>query len=555
MIRTSRYGRLVSNVTPAEERRVDLSPSRGVYAGLRPDIIPDGFSPHLYNWAYDAARLTPRSGLSRSGGTIAGMQAMGIWRTSDAEGFEHAVAASELTFAVIGRSSETWSALTYQKPSTATNLPSGASVDYWQAASIYEPGADKRIVVFTNGVDIPKVVTLAASVTTYSDYTHIASHASWAKSVAAVDSRLVFFNLGDSAGNARWPQRLLWTPRGLPASMAVADGAGFVDLMDMRGVGVIVIPERDGAVLFSTQEIWKARRRIDDYAFDFYPITADRGTSYPRCVVSTPFGIVFLGDDLEVYAVVGDQVVPLGAPEQGAPSRIQTILQDETVDLQRAWAFYNPTAQRYELYYVASDTVDGFATRALWYHFPSFAWLPQRLGIELTAGAEITEGSDPGPTWDSTEATWDEMASSWDALATPGSDQYAYAFSSKGTSYRFDPLQTNDDGVAIDVVWRSPGLAQKQRDSHEQLYEVWVDAFRPSGGTMTFHVSENLGHTFLSSGYTLTLPSTEYAELFAPIHGQARAPVFEVRSTASAAPDVAGFRASLREKGRFGGAR
>ena len=61
--------------------------TNGVYAGLSPDRIPDGFSPSCQNWVYDNGQLAARSGLSRSGGTVEGLAAMGVWRVTDAEGF------------------------------------------------------------------------------------------------------------------------------------------------------------------------------------------------------------------------------------------------------------------------------------------------------------------------------------------------------------------------------------------------------------------------------------------------------------------------------------
>lgn len=558
MTRRTSFGiaRVVASATPDTDRHEAISPLGGVHAGIAPQRLAPPHSPAMRNFVLEDGLLAPRSGLSRSGGTAPG-GALGAWRFHDAEGYEHGLVASDRTFATIGRTGTTWSDLSYHPASGfAANPPSGTSRDVWRATSIYEPGADRHIVVATNGVDLPKVATLTASVTTLSDHTAFASLASSARAVTAVDSRLMFFNCADASG-ARWPQRVLWTPRGAPLSVQIADGAGFEDLMDMRGVGTAVIAERDGAVLFSDQEVWRARRRGDIYGFDFYPISKDIGAPFGRTVVSTPLGVFFLGHDLDVYVVQGDQIVPVGPEQPGTPSRIRALLQAEVADAASSWALYNRVEKRYELYYVGTDSTAGGARRALFYPLEFGVWLPQRFPIELQAGASLTDPGDPGPTWDGLSETWDDQGdSTWDAAETLGSAMYSYLVGSAGTSYRLDPAQTDDDGTVVDCRWQSHGLAHPETFGFDQLYEVWADvADAASGATATVHTSDNLGATYDASYATVRLPETPNGQVMAPTNLSARAPVFEWRQTGASGARLAGFDAVLRTRGRHGGGR
>lgn len=559
MIRRTRAGTGIRPVSAEPQLKVEVfHPTHGIDSSSAPQGLKPGFSPHAYNWVPTQGHIAPRSGLSCfAGNTGINDYALGAWRMNDLEGGQHGVVASCKTLSMLTSYATNlapfgWSTLSYQKPSTSSdNLPSGTTRDYWQAAVVYDPVSDRNIMALANGKDLPKVITLTDSVQTFSDMTGFASLASRAKAVAAFDNRLVWLNIGESA--ATYPQRVLWSPRGLPHNYQLADGAGFEDLLDMQGVGTKIVAEKDGILIFSEEEIWRGRKRFDAYAFDFYPVERKFGCPYPNTIAVTPIGVVFLARDLELYTVRGDQVIALGpADSEADASRIQPLLENEMVEAERAFAVYNTTDRRYELYYPASgDAGNKYPQRAIFYGIAERSYFPQQLATEVSAGFEMRDPGDLGPTWEQLASlTWEDMARSWDDLADPGVGYMVHLVSSAGTSYRLHEGHPTDDGSMITAVWRSSGLNNPQDQmNYDRLSEVFVEYSQGANAQLGLYGTPDLGDTF-PSGMTITLPSNRGRATF-PVNVEGVAPGFELRVTDGTKPRIARIQAVLRPGGRY----
>lgn len=491
-------------------------PTRGVHAGLSDAATPAGFATAASNWVFENGYVAPRSGLSQSGGSShLGDVPVGDAHAFDAEGYEHLLAFSSGTVSLLGRTSSTWTALTYSGTQGAL---SGTSADPVIAASSYDPSLDKRIVAFTNGVQPPKVLTLGASVTTYGDLTDFLSLGSVAQAVCAFDNRLVFLNVTNFGVSS--PTRVVWSVRGQPSSYSLGGGAGFEEIMEMKGQGAVILPERDGLVLMTDREIWKGRKRYDDAAFEFYALIRGLGCPYVRTAVETPLGAVFLGHDYDVYVVQGDSVTPLGADESG--SRVQQTLQGELTSPERAWGLYNSLAQRYELYYCAGTDQP---QKALYFCFKNGSWWPQTFAYGLSAGEEMQ--------------------------APSTTSRYVYALTSAGTSLRFDAAQDTDDGSAFTATLRSHPL--RTPGTQGSLHEVHLTHESASTATVAVRASGDMGRTY-GSGSTTVMSGADNTRAFAPVYATGPQPVVELRVTDGSRPRVAAVDARFRVRGRLNGA-
>lgn len=556
MTRLSRFGinynpYLVAQHEQSSARVEVFSPTRGLHRGDSSQDLAPGFTPNCANLIPDAGALTPRSGLSqfKGGSSKLSGAVLGAWLLHDEVDNHYLATASANTFSLYDPTLDSWSTLSYVKPSTATNLPSGTSRDYWDSASIYDASKDRFVGVFTNGINLPYEMTVKPSATTFSDLTNFASLASKARSVCAFDDRLVWWNIASSASS--YPTRVLWSPRGLPSSYSLVAGAGFQDLMDVKGEGTRVVASRDGLVLFTDEEVWGARRRGDAYVFDFYPIVREFGCPYPKSVVETPFGTIFLSTDFELYIIQNGRINALGPVEGEGASRIRSFLQENAYEGERMWAVYNPASVRYELYFTGVESDEGFPTRALYYSFNDRAFWPQKFSHELSAGVGF---DDPGIplTWDGAgDLTWDQMGGIWDTQVTPGTGWYVNTFSSGGSAYRFYSTQTSDDGSAITYEWDSHGLNRADQMRFETLTELWMEYKSEQTVSLNVGYKGAQGESARTSNFSL-IPAT-FKRAFLPSHAFGVAPQFTIQGADGTRPKIARFQATLRESGLYGG--
>jgi hypothetical protein len=559
LIRQSKYG-FAPRAYPQQESRVSIfEPTQGFDGGQSPQELHAGFTPFSQNWEHEGGYIQPRSGFSRYDATYAlgdaglfGMEAF------DMDGYRHGLIASSKTLGYLPPQSVTFSNLSWVAATGASTQTSDADIETgWDGASVYEPARDQNIIVLTNNRQLPKFLTVDDSTTTYSDFTWCASQFSTARAVAAFDNRLVFFNVASTL--TTYPTRVFWTPRGNPIDLTIANGAGFEDLMDMRGSGLKVVADRDSIVLFTDEQIWRGRKRGDVYAFDFYVVNQQMGCPFPKTIHKTPHGIGFLGRDLELYLLRGDETVPLGPTgrkpsEVGDHSRIQLYLQRNLTNGDLAHACYDTEKNRSLLFFTSNETnTNLYPQKRLEYKYDNRSFFLSSTSHDWSAAFEMRDVEE-AVTWDSVANTWDSYNVQWDRAGLSAPSRRVVVVSSNGTPYRFRSDQTSDDGSVIDCRWRSHALGQNDAFRHETLYEVWLDYNSDSTTTIAVHTSPNVGSTWDSSFTRALSASSVAAEMF-PVFSTGQAPLFEVRVNDGSVPKISRMQVRLRDAGLWSGRR
>lgn len=555
-IRRTRFGTPADPDAVSEQergRRADLplDLSFGFNSGRRYTNLQPGESPEMQNFVPGPERggtVQPRSGLSSyNGATGLGEHVVGGDEFFDNQGNWAAIIASKETFAHLDSESPSWNVLTDNG-----TRPTGQKEDGWDTAQIYDDKRDKNIGIFTNGEDLPKFAPIQTAAPTVSDYTESASAVSNAEAVTVLDERVVFGNIEEDS--TQRGERVVWSARGKPHNWDnFGTEAGGVDLDQMEGDINAIVAQGDIGLIFSDQEVWQMRPRRDVFAFDFQPLTQELGTPFGRTVRQTPQGVFFLGQDLEIYRIAGGSVEAVGPRQPGESSRIQSHLQRNMVKGKRAWAAYNQSRRRYELYY-ATDT-DEWAREALFYDMENDSFWVQRFSQELTHGFDFADTGSflGGSTIDEHTETIDENTTKIDNVGfvrPPIEDRKMTTFTSDGTALRFVEGQITDDGEPIDSRWRSNGLRIDTSSRRHELSAVKMEYESESASSATVTTTDDGGVTF-GGGIEKSLSSTRQDVEHFPVFRNAFHPQFELRTEAGDDLVVSLLRARLAERSEF----
>ena len=225
------------------------------------------------------------------------------------------------------------------------------TTDGWaDSVAMYTPGnfgnTAGNHVIFSTGSGEPIIAGIGEA----STMTNINSQLSSPKYIAAVDERLVLFN--STVATVAQPQRVSWSIKGDPFDFT-SIGAGFQDLVEMSGNGTGIVADRDRLIIFSDNEIWEGRPRADIFSFDFFPISTRNGCPYPRTIVATDKGVMWVGQDLNVYLLQGNRIITVG-------TRIQRVLTDQKLVINgdkagNIWATFQPDEKHYRVHYAVND--------------------------------------------------------------------------------------------------------------------------------------------------------------------------------------------------------
>ena len=525
---------------PAPESRIEIiEPTLGFDKSQPAVDLKPGQTPNSENWVVEDGFLTPRSGLSIFGPSNTSLGGVGlmVFEHQDVNGQRFPVLASPRT--VVAFLSDSWSTLSYVIRGTgqAADAVSGLTTDSYQATSVYEPVLDEHILIFSNGKNIPKV--WRPSATTYSDLSDFISVESVGKVPYAIDDRLCFFNCASS--ETTFATRVRWSERGLTSQFST-QGAGFQDLMDMRGVGQGVATREFDAVLFSSEEVWLQRPRRDIFAFDFIALNRSLGCPFPKTITRTPLGIIFLSRDLEPYIVRGNQVEPIGPA-------IHQHLRSQIRNPEFAFSLYNSKRQRYEFYFDTTMESERPA-HGLWLDIDRGAWMPITThNLEFGAGAEV--GADLGSDiiWDNVGDDWDDINTTWDNMVESATrDKNVMLLSSNGTAYRFRDEQGNDDGSQITATWDSHIMSGQDRTRKQQVYEVWTRVEQNSASSFSLFVRGDDNEAF--AGLSIDVPIGE-TKVFSPVFTVGDSPQVRVSVDNGTRPRIANFSVKLRDAEQF----
>jgi hypothetical protein len=361
----------------------------------------------------------------------------------------------------------------------------------------------------------------------------------------AADNRLVFANISDTSGDQH-VNRVGWTRRGFFADWTLNLGAGFEDIRDMRGKIIWLHPmDDDGFLLFTTEEIWRARPRRDVAAFDFNPISREVSCPYPLTIQTTVAGITFLGKDFEVWNIRGNQLVAMGK-RQGAPteenSRVQGFIRDNFKNPLRSFGVSVTQEKRYELFYTAGDDFNsnGYATRSLTYDFDADSWMLQAYNEEYSFGMDFVSAGliADNAQWDDAVGNWNSQTSTWDeygiSIKYQPTIRRPLMFSSRATmSQPYRDRTADSMGSTIVSEWRSGGLRHPDIDPWRRVWVIeqaieWDNEGPSSNGSLAW--TDNDGSSFFEERQFTTPPSGISATLV-PVRFGGRFPQFELRSS------------------------
>ncbi len=330
-----------------------MGPFQGMNTSVPPQNLQPGETPYAENFVINAGVLESRSCVSKYSGTTAAGWPANYVPAVYMQGYS--TAGTRWDLVLVAESSETgWAKYSTDNGATWTDDSSHLTfiypvsrgplqADTWSWTQFFEPDSDQNAVAATSNYTLPMYRVLDAS----SDWTHfsdIISHESTARFVESFDNRLIFFNTTDASGTQG--TRVRWSMRGDPTDFTSV-GAGFEDLVNMKGRGTGMEAEEDRLILFSDFEVWEGRPRRDAYAFDFDVIKKDIGCTYSDTIVRTPVGIIWLGDDFNFYRA-HNGVVRAFSPD------IQRFLQDN-VDTTKLKAQYDSKEGLYMLFFNRSD--------------------------------------------------------------------------------------------------------------------------------------------------------------------------------------------------------
>lgn len=497
-VRTSRFEAPVTNTPKSAVVRLEaVEPVAGLNVARPASNLSPGETPASQNWVLRDRYIQPRSGLSQyatSGLTYAAVPTM--------------VAVAER----VDRSQFLYT----QYTSSATSAWASSAVIYDSAHSYAN-----NILAYTNWLSgAPQYVSVGFDATSASAITDIYSLASYARYAAAFDNRLMFFHTATASSSSItgvYPSRLMWSARGIPLNFT--DG-GYQDVVAMQGGGTAIIAEADRAVLLTEHEVWVARPRLDDFAFDIFNLEKSKGlpNAYERTAANTEAGTIWLGAGPQPYRLVNNQVRALG-------DKVRDLLVRNLRETSVLWALQSPDEHLYALFY--SDSSGSYAQNALFLRTDTITavsadrddgcWFQQTFPFGIANGA-VLNGT-------------------------------MVLVSSAGTQYRLLSGQTNDAGTAIDARWRSVMLRGPDIFPLEAINDLWIEYRNDDASSATASLgvwtSTDDGLTFQSEA-TVTL-GTSVDAAHAPVTPRAaRQPMYEIRLADGSQPRIARLQASLR---------
>ncbi len=519
----------------------------GVHTGVTPTLVGP-YSPSCDNLIIKDSAAQPRSGLS-SFTTSVPVETIKGAEMFDVFGNAVTTTVSANTISILPVVSGVWSTLS--RLGTTLSITSRDIVDM---TYVNDLANDINLGIIVNGVDTPKFFDVRADATTWSDFTAASGGAnsllSRARTVTVADERLVFANTADTAPAGVFPTRIVWSVRGAPKNYTIASGAGFRDIPEMRGQILKIIQDQEGFIILTNLEIWRARPRRDNFAFDIFRLTKEISCPFPDTAVSTPIGVVFLGSDFDVYAIQGAQIKPLALDERPDDpgervSRIQNFVEDNIGNGDAAWATYNLNDRRYELHLDSA--------RALFYDVITGSWWPQTFPFALSHGFEMTDPAayaGQSSTWDQDSGQWNDDQSRWDDLLInrpPVESRRVMVFTDTDI-YRLRDDQTTDDGTAFTCKWNSAPARASLRNLQD-MQGAWLDYRAKSTGTVTV-AARAQGSAFSQS---LSLASSSASVGFVGLRLTGRSPALRLEFESPVRVSLNAYEIDLTVRGEMKG--
>lgn len=494
----------------------------------RPSVnLPLGGTPVADNYIIRDGALEPRPMLSlrtASPNVQGTVPVLGMVELESVEGRNQQLWSGLTRHAVYGQNNapNEWSLLSYVSAGGINDPPLLTQSDSWDYAQTYSAAKNENVLYMATSSYQTLYVHLSGT-TVFST----ATGAPQARFVASSDNYVLAANLHE--GGLNLVQRVQWPDRG-SASSWTGGLAGFQDLLSMKGEITRMIPQEQGVLLFSDEEVWRGLPISTFDVWSFGPYDQSRGAPYSWTICNTPLGVMFLGKDYQVYLLPKG-----GGPSQPIGQKMHRRIRTSIDYPERAWAAFDNTYQQYKLHFPIAGG-SGFPQRAEYLDIPTGAWMPQSFDstggtLSLSRGIEA-EVRSSATTWGGLFAagpTWTTVTGTWDDMLGRVTGRTILVGSSAGTIYYSNSTVTSDNGTAVPSVWQSGALLGDDPSQQKTVKELRVDYQADAASRVTVQYTQNVGSSFHSSSISLPAISTMSQADHYPYFG-ARYPAFEIWS-------------------------
>lgn len=346
------------------------------------------------------------------------------------------------------------------------------------------------------------------------------SSESQAKYVAAFNERLLYFNTSINSAT-RFPTRVRWSIKGDPFDF-ISYGAGFQDLAEMHGEGRGMLAERDRLLLWSEHDVWMGRARNDDFGFDFFALNHEVGLEYPKTLSATDVGPIWVGKDLRMWRLVGNEVQEIGR-------EVRSFLRSNLSSLDNFYATFDRRSRQYRLYFLNKEGTLSLTSN------------PANAALILHTDTLQASG----------QGSWFYYKYPY---RIPAATEH-FIVSSAMTPY------VESEGVFTDQIpagqqtftakWRSQAIRSRDANAKEAIAEAWIDgrgalasvAAKEASSNATLYTSPTRSFGTTSVDTTLYFPLSPVAS---------RHPQIEIISTDGTSMQIHSIRLTLRAySGRF----
>lgn len=519
-MRWTRFGQPLPLRPQSASSTLIVDPRPGFRLDVPPSGLPLGATPSAQNYIVRDSALEPRGALTlRSVQSLPNSPVLGGLEAVDVLGNTYPL--GSLATQPVWFSVGSWSLLSYVSAFGVNDPPVNSGSTRWDMTQVYSDRNDENVVLMASP-SYQSLYVWKSNDTIFSTLTG----APRARAVAVSDNYVLAMNIRE--GSNDFVQRVQWSDRGSVSSWT-GGLSGFLDILDAKGQGTRMIPQEDRVVTFTDRETWALIPAGGiPTAFNYVGVDRTVGCPFPGTAVDTPRGVLFMGQDYNVY------LLPRGggvAEAVGTP--IHRELRENIDFPSRAWGLYNRETDQFELNYPVRGG-SGFPERGLYLSLRDGAWMPQRFLQSLTAGWMGSIGtSSKATTWADLAAAgirWADLNLTWGQLSGGGGigPLAAYAGSSAGSFYFFSSTGTLDDTQPVTMRWQSSGFGGMDPTKQKTLYQVLVDYQADSASSMTVRCSADGGRSF-DQGMGLALPaaSVESQARF-DIYCPARYPVIEI---------------------------
>lgn len=386
---------------------------------------------------------------------------------------------SNLSFSLLSYTSSTGTSLPLE------NIPANTNI---YGATVYSAATDRNILMLSAGTTLTYCFALNAA--TPPVYSHV-TQAPGAKGIATLANRAVAWGCATVASPSHIQQRVQWSVAGDPFDWT-GIGSGSEDLVDMQGSATRIFVQNDELILATDREIWRGRYVGQPYDFQFSPIT-NVGIPYQSAAIQTPYGIFWLGEDLNVYTLRGDEAVPIGTAFQPILRREMRVVLVAQPAANLPFFTYNEELQHLRLWY-ALGSAGGAATRSITMDLANQSWWRDHYNHSFTFGnsapvsqLRVFNSVSANNLWHKSELL----------------------FTSAATACYFAESATSDLDSKVTQVAQLGALFPDDARYLKTLKEVRLELRGDGTSQVTVGVSPNVGSTY-SETKTLTVSSSSF---------------------------------------------